>query len=162
MGSVVFRDRNDRLQVSKGVVIAGRQGEVLSGQGSIGDLGVYTGQNELGSASGLRWDNNQGQLGIGELSEMAGVKLNIEGDTGREPVNRGKVLDLSGYVKDGELNAVAKSGLYSDLTAPDVSAYVDEGELATELNGYYTKEEVGGEIGSRLASYKDGEINVGE
>ena len=40
-----------------------------------------------------------------------------------------------------------QSGLYSDLTGvPDVSAYVDEGELATELNGYYTKEEVGGEI----------------
>ena len=163
VGSVVFRDRNDRLQVSKGVVIAGRQGEVLSGQGSIGELGVYTGQNELGSASGLRWDNNQGQLGIGELSEMAGVKLNIEGDlrVGNQLIVGEEVLDLSGYVKDSELNAVAKSGLYSDLTGvPDVSAYVDEGELATELNGYYTKEEVGGEIGSRLASYKDGEINA--
>ena len=162
MCSVAFMEGNDRLQVSKGLVIAGRQGEVLSGQGRIGELGVYTGQNDLGSASGLRWDNNRGQLGIGELSDMAGVKLNIEGDlrVGNQLIVGEEVLDLSGYVNRSELNAVALSGLYGDLTGvPDMSGYLDDGELTVRLGNYYTQTEVLGEIDAKLASYKDGAIS---
>ena len=161
VGGITIRSGSGRLQVSEGLVIGGRQGEVLSGQGSVNRLGVFVSGSELGSASGLMWDQNQGQLGVGSLSEMDGVKLNVEGDlrVGNQLIVGDEVLDLSSYVVESELSSVAMSGLYSDLTGkPDLSVYLDEETLSTRLGNYYTQTEVLGEIDTKLASYRENEI----
>ena len=161
VGGITIRSGSGRLQVSEGLVIGGRQGEVLSGQGSVNRLGVFVSGSELGSASGLMWDQNQGQLGVGSLSEMDGVKLNVEGDlrVGSQLIVGDEILDLSSYVVESELSSVAMSGLYSDLTGkPDLSVYLDEATLSTRLGNYYTQTEVLGEIDTKLASYRENEI----
>ena len=161
VGGITIRSGSGRLQVSEGLVIGGRQGEVLSGQGSVNRLGVFVSGSELGSASGLMWDQNQGQLGVGSLSEMDGVKLNVEGDlrVGNQLIVGDEVLDLSSYVVESELSSVAMSGLYSDLTGkPDLSVYLDEATLSNRLGNYYTQTEVLGEIDTKLASYRENEI----
>ena len=124
-------------------------------------LGVYQSGTELVAASGLEYDANKGQLGIGGISNLSGVKLNIEGGVriSDKLVVGSKELNLSAYVTTSNLASVSFSGNYSDLNGrPDMALYTSKSELATTLGSYYTKVQVDGEITSKLVTFKSSEV----
>ena len=124
--------------------------KLISGGGKAGKIGVYDSDKEIGYDNELMWDESQKQLGVGGLSGLSGVKVNVEGGmrVSGELVVGDEVLSLGEYVKESELSGVAKSGSYGDLNGvPDLSGYVTEGELSNRLNAeHYKKSEVEGEI----------------
>ena len=114
----------------------GRKGRLISGEGKLGRIVMYESEDEVGYDEGLLWDSSSKQLGVGGLSGLSGIKMNVEGGmrVSGELVVGDEVLSLGEYVKESELAVVSKSGSYSDLTGvPDLEGYVTEGELSRRL-----------------------------
>ena len=130
---------------------------MITGTGQVNGIAIYEGVNEIGVADSVVWDGAKSQLGIGSISELSGVKLNVEGIL---RVSEGLVvgtteLTLDEYVVTSDLAMVSYTGSYDDLTVkPDLSVYIDEVELQSELNtNYYTQTEVASEISDQVSEY---------
>ena len=110
------------------------------------------------------WDSAKKQLAIGSVSELSGIKLNVEGGlrVGGQLVVGNSVLSLSEYVKLSQLHNVATSGKYSDLIGvPSLNLYVKQTELTTKLNNdHYKKADVNAEIDRRIGVFKTGVLQT--
>ena len=159
---VMIREVGGELQVNRGIKVEGRKGRLISGEGKLGRIVMYESEDEVGYDEGLLWDSSSKQLGVGGLSGLSGIKMNVEGGmrVSGELVVGDEVLSLGEYVKESELAVVSKSGSYSDLTGvPDLEGYVTEGELSRRLEvDHYKKAGVEGEIERRIGVFKGGEL----
>ena len=63
---------------------------------------MYESEDEVGYDEGLLWDSSSKQLGVGGLSGLSGIKMNVEGGmrVSGELVVGDEVLSLGEYVKD--------------------------------------------------------------
>ena len=157
IGNVVMSEGNGMLAVSEKVTIAGQNGSVISGTGVVNRFAVYEGENEIGMADSVIWDATKAQVGIGSISELSGVKLNVEGVLRASDglVVGTTELTLDEYVVTSDLSLVSFTGNYDDLTVkPNLDDLVDSDELESELNtNYYTQTEVNNEISNELSDY---------
>ena len=157
IGGVEIIESNGNLVIGGSIEIAGQEGRVLTGEGVIGELAVYSNENELTTSTGITYNEFTQQLGIGGQSELSDVLLNVEGilRVSDQLYIGNEALNLSQYIKASDLSAVSFTGQYSDLTGvPDLSGYVTSSEVESTLTGYYTKSEVEGVISNELTTYE--------
>ena len=157
IGSVNLSDGNNELAVSKKINIVGQGGNVITGTGIVNRFPVYDDVNEIGVADSIIWDATKAQVGIGSISELSGVKLNVEGVLRASDglVVGTTELTLDEYVVTSDLSLVSFTGNYDDLTVkPNLDDYIDGVELQSELStNYYTQTEVNNAISNELSDY---------
>ena len=138
---VSINSTEDYPLVNKDIMIDGKDGVLLSGQGSDGYIAIFESESEIGYSSQLIWDNALKQFAIGSVSNIDGVKFNVEGnaEVGGLMVND-TLLDLNDYLKESELATVGKTGDYNDLIdAPDYASYLSNDAYDVEMGNYYQK-----------------------
>ena len=157
IGAVIISENNGNLKVSEAIEIDSQNGTVITGTGQVNRMAIYEGVNEIGEADSVIWDATKAQVGIGSISELSGVRLNVEGVLrASEGLVVGTTeLTLDEYVVTSDLAVVSFTGSYDDLTVkPDLSVYIDEVELQSELStNYYTQTEVASEITDQISEY---------
>ena len=157
IGNVVISEKDGGLAISEKVTITDQSGSVISGTGVVNRFTVYEGVNEVGMADSVIWDATKAQVGIGSISELSGVKLNVDGVLRASDglVVGTTELTLDEYVVTSDLSLVSFTGSYDDLTVkPNLDDLVDSDELENELNtNYYTQTEVNNEISNELSNY---------
>ena len=159
-----MKEEASQLKVSELVKVAGKRGVLMSGQGGRGGVGVYQSETEMMSDGGLKWDRGLKQLWMGDVSELNGIKMNVDGGmrVSGDVVLGDELVNFSDYLRFEDIANVATSGKYSDIeNRPDLGEYTRVEKMEEILaSDQYTREELGGEIERRIGAFNDGGLQT--
>ena len=161
---IEMKEEASQLKVSELVKVAGKRGVLMSGQGGRGGVGVYQSETEMMSDGGLKWDRGLKQLWMGDVSELNGIKMNVDGGmrVSGDVVLGDELVNFSDYLRFEDIANVATSGKYSDIeNRPDLGEYTRVEKMEEILaSDQYTREELGGEIERRIGAFNDGGLQT--
>ena len=137
------------LAIDTEVEIAGKVGGVISGVGSVNESGneiaMFTSETEIESDSNLVWNSDSLQLGVGGLTEIEGIGLNVESGlrvAGQVIIN-GEELDVTSYLDSSDLETAIDDIEYSEIkNIPTLSLYELTSSVDAKLALYDTSAEV--------------------